>query len=214
MKTFHIIIYGCQMNYSDSARIKAVLSNCGFSYIDNKEQADIVILDTCSVRQKSEDKVWGQLTELRPEQKVWLTWCMIWHNLNLKKTWTTKSKKMTMGNFVDSVQSSEPMIVGLEEMEKDSALQKVVKAFKLWNSDAPDDILYVNHAFNPLFKKMNKQFPNVELFFRINDLGFLPYAMRKLGYDIDPLVDIVNEYTWIIPQYQFQHDVLSFVLIV
>ena len=58
MKTFHIIIYGCQMNYSDSARIKAVLSNCGRAHVDNKEDADIVILDTCSVRQKSEDKVW------------------------------------------------------------------------------------------------------------------------------------------------------------
>jgi tRNA-2-methylthio-N6-dimethylallyladenosine synthase len=57
MKTFHIIIYGCQMNYSDAARIKAVLTNCGRVHVDNKEQADVVILDTCSVRQKSEDKV-------------------------------------------------------------------------------------------------------------------------------------------------------------
>ena len=61
---FHVIIYGCQMNYSDSARIKAVLINCGRSYVETKEEADIVILDTCSVRQKSEDKVWGMLKEL------------------------------------------------------------------------------------------------------------------------------------------------------
>ncbi|USN55252.1 MAG: hypothetical protein H6765_01255 [Candidatus Peribacteria bacterium] len=46
------------MNYSDAARIKAVLTNCGRAHVDNKEQADVVILDTCSVRQKSEDKVW------------------------------------------------------------------------------------------------------------------------------------------------------------
>ncbi len=187
------------MNYSDSARIKAVLSNSWMAYVDNKEQADIVILDTCSVRQKSEDKVWGQLKELRSDQKIWLTWCMIGHNLNLKKTGTTKSKKMTMGNFVDSVSSSEPMIVWLESLQEDSALQKVVKAFKTWKSDAPDNILYVNHAFDPLFRKMNAQFPNVELFFRINDLWLLPYALKKLWYEVNPHVDIVNEYTGIIP---------------
>jgi tRNA-2-methylthio-N6-dimethylallyladenosine synthase len=45
------------MNYSDAARVKAVLTNCGWKHIDNKEDADVVILDTCSVRQKSEDKV-------------------------------------------------------------------------------------------------------------------------------------------------------------
>ena len=57
MKSFHIVILGCQMNYSDSARIKAILVNAGFSYTDKREEADIVIFDTCSVRQKSEDKV-------------------------------------------------------------------------------------------------------------------------------------------------------------
>lgn len=54
---FHIIVFGCQMNYADSARIKAVLTNSGHTYVENIESADIVIFDTCSVRQKSEDKV-------------------------------------------------------------------------------------------------------------------------------------------------------------
>ena len=56
-KTFHVIVYGCQMNYSDSARIKAVLQNCGRVHVDNETEADVVIIDTCSVRQKSEDKI-------------------------------------------------------------------------------------------------------------------------------------------------------------
>ena len=78
---FHILIFGCQMNYSDSARIKAVLTNCGFSYADTIEDADIVIFDTCSVRQKSEDKVFGKLLEIPKDKKIWLTGCMIQHNL-------------------------------------------------------------------------------------------------------------------------------------
>ena len=45
------------MNYADSVRIKSVLSNCGFKFVDNENEADILIFDTCSVRQKAEDKV-------------------------------------------------------------------------------------------------------------------------------------------------------------
>ena len=55
---FHLVIFGCQMNYSDAARIRAVLMNCGRVHVDERNDADIVIIDTCSVRQKSEDKVW------------------------------------------------------------------------------------------------------------------------------------------------------------
>jgi tRNA-2-methylthio-N6-dimethylallyladenosine synthase len=73
MQTFHIVILGCQMNYADSARIKAILHHCGFTYTDNINQANIVIFDTCSVRQKSEDKITGKLQDLRPDQKVRIT---------------------------------------------------------------------------------------------------------------------------------------------
>jgi tRNA-2-methylthio-N6-dimethylallyladenosine synthase len=45
------------MNYADSVRIKSVLMNCGFDYVDNYDEADILIFDTCSVRQKAEDKI-------------------------------------------------------------------------------------------------------------------------------------------------------------
>ena len=59
---FHVITLGCQMNYSDTARIKSVLKNCGFDPVETIAEADIVIFDTCSVRQKSEDKVTGKLS--------------------------------------------------------------------------------------------------------------------------------------------------------
>ena len=45
------------MNYADSVRIKSVLTNCGFKYVDNEVDAAILIFDTCSVRQKAEDKI-------------------------------------------------------------------------------------------------------------------------------------------------------------
>ena len=105
---------------------------------------------------------------------------MIQHNLNLKKTRNTKSKKYTLGNFVGDVATKEPHIVGLQEMKMDEKLKHIVKQFALRESDKTDELLYINHAFNPLFKQMQNKFPNVELFFRINDLGFLPYVLRKL----------------------------------
>ena len=63
---YHVVVYGCQMNYSDAARIKAVLNNGGREYVEEMKEADIVIIDTCSVRQKSEDKVWGLIKTLTP----------------------------------------------------------------------------------------------------------------------------------------------------
>ena len=54
-------------------------------YVSDIQEAEIVIFDTCSVRQKSEDKVTGKLQEIDPKQKVWITGCMIQHNLRNAK---------------------------------------------------------------------------------------------------------------------------------
>jgi tRNA-2-methylthio-N6-dimethylallyladenosine synthase len=186
---FHLVIFGCQMNYSDAARIRAVLMNCGRTPVEDREAADVVIIDTCSVRQKSEDKVRGLLKEVRADQKIRCTGCMIWHNLNLKKAKATTSKKYTTGNFLGNVESNEPTIVGLEPLSDE--IRKTLSP--------SDEILYVNHSFDPLWRTMWESFPNTELFFRINDLGFLPFVMRKLWYEVSPDIDVVNEYTWIIP---------------
>lgn len=188
------------MNYSDAARIKAVLTHCGWAHVDDIAQADIVILDTCSVRQKSEDKVWWQLKEMLPHQKVWLTGCMIQHNLNLKKAQTTKSKKYPKGNFLHSLTTTDPIVVGLSSLEDDVELKKVAKAFALTADDQTQNLLYINHAFDPLFRQMQAAFPNVELFFRINDTWFLPLMMKRLSYEVTYESELTNEYLGIIPQ--------------
>jgi len=60
-KKYYIKTYGCQMNVHDSEEIKALLENIGFSEIDNMEDADLVILNTCAVRENAHDKVFGFL---------------------------------------------------------------------------------------------------------------------------------------------------------
>jgi len=73
------------MNYADASRIKAILLNAGWEYVESIETADIVIIDTCSVRQKSEDKVTGKLKEIQSDKKIRITGCMIQHNFKNAK---------------------------------------------------------------------------------------------------------------------------------
>jgi len=65
-KTFHIVTYGCQMNVSDSERIEALLRDAGMQRAPRLEGADLVLFNTCSVRQKPEDRVYGNLGHMKP----------------------------------------------------------------------------------------------------------------------------------------------------
>ncbi len=179
------------MNYSDAARIKAILINSGHEYVPTIQEADTVIIDTCSVRQKSEDKVTGKMKEIPEDKKIWITGCMIQHNMkNSKISKALKGKKAfhTAGNFVGNVTTTTPKIVGrnnsdLKEIQKDDA----------------QNMVYVNHVYNPMFYNLRKTYENLELFFRIDDTGFLPMMMEYLWYEVNPDVEIINEYTGIIP---------------
>jgi tRNA-2-methylthio-N6-dimethylallyladenosine synthase len=82
-KHFHIWTIGCQMNEADSAKISATLQEAGYTATSDEQAADIVILNSCVVRQAAEDKVAGKLNSLirlkreRPAVSVVLTGCMV-----------------------------------------------------------------------------------------------------------------------------------------
>jgi tRNA-2-methylthio-N6-dimethylallyladenosine synthase len=82
-KQFHVWTIGCQMNEADSAKIAATLQEAGYSATSDEHAADIVILNSCVVRQAAEDKVAGKLNSLirlkreRPDVAVVLTGCMV-----------------------------------------------------------------------------------------------------------------------------------------
>ena len=79
---YHLITLGCQMNKNDSERIDAILAGVGFSATENREEADLILVNTCSVRQSAEDRVFGFLREFealrekRPELIVGVTGCL------------------------------------------------------------------------------------------------------------------------------------------
>jgi tRNA-2-methylthio-N6-dimethylallyladenosine synthase len=64
-KKFYIESYGCQMNFSDSEIVASILQNEGFGATRNYEQADLILLNTCSIREKAEQTVRKRLTEFR-----------------------------------------------------------------------------------------------------------------------------------------------------
>ncbi len=65
-KAFYLETFGCQMNVVDSEQIAALLNDIGYSQVDSAEQADLVLLNTCSVRDKAERKVYGHLGRFKP----------------------------------------------------------------------------------------------------------------------------------------------------
>ena len=65
-RRYHIWTIGCQMNEADSAHVAASLEALGYQPTAQAEQADVIVLNTCVVRQSAEDKAIGHLQMLKP----------------------------------------------------------------------------------------------------------------------------------------------------
>ena len=80
--TYSVKTYGCQMNEHDSENIKAILESMSFTELDDYEKADLVILNTCAIRENAHNKVFGllgrlkHLKEERPSLMVGFCGCM------------------------------------------------------------------------------------------------------------------------------------------
>lgn len=91
---FHLVTYGCQMNKNDSERIAGLLSGLGFVPTEEERDADLILLNTCSVRQSAEERVYGKmedfirLKEENPRLIVAVTGCMAGRD----KSWEFKKK--------------------------------------------------------------------------------------------------------------------------
>ncbi len=81
-KKYFIRTYGCQMNVHDSEEIKGILENLGFKETTKVEDSDIVVLNTCAIRENAHDKVFGFLGRLKhlkkekPELIICIGGCM------------------------------------------------------------------------------------------------------------------------------------------
>ena len=81
-KTYFLRTYGCQMNEHDSENIKAILESMGYKEIDIMEKADVILLNTCAIRENAHNKVFGylgrikHLKEERPDIVAIICGCM------------------------------------------------------------------------------------------------------------------------------------------
>lgn len=81
-KTYHIITYGCQMNVHDSENISAIMEDLGYTKNEDMDKSDVIILNTCAIRENAHNKVTGMLgrikhlKETRPEIITMLCGCM------------------------------------------------------------------------------------------------------------------------------------------
>ncbi len=64
-KKMYIGVYGCQMNLSDAERMEGLLQTIGYQKTDVIEEADLILLNTCCVRETAEDKVYGKIGEIK-----------------------------------------------------------------------------------------------------------------------------------------------------
>jgi len=123
-KKYCIQTFGCQMNYADSEKIHMLLAQAGLARVDDWSEADIVIFNTCSVRQKWEDRVFGFIEEAqRLSEKtgrkilVGLTGCMTRKTGLNKKYYDYQWRKNT----------TKIELLGLEKVQNDT--------ISLFNSD-------------------------------------------------------------------------------
>jgi tRNA-2-methylthio-N6-dimethylallyladenosine synthase len=78
--------YGCQMNIADSQMVTAILHRAGFVTTNDAAAADVILLNTCAIREHAEERVLGRLSDLarlkdaRPGRRLGLLGCMAQHN--------------------------------------------------------------------------------------------------------------------------------------
>lgn len=67
---YNIVTFGCQMNVHESEKIAGMLENMGYEYTDSKQQADIIVFNTCAIREGAEDRALGNIGNLKKMKKA------------------------------------------------------------------------------------------------------------------------------------------------
>ena len=68
-RKLYVETYGCQMNVGDSEIVVSVMQQEGYVYTERAEEADVILINTCSIRDNAEQRIWGRLAEMRGLKK-------------------------------------------------------------------------------------------------------------------------------------------------
>jgi tRNA-2-methylthio-N6-dimethylallyladenosine synthase len=120
-KKFYIESYGCQMNFSDSEIVASILAQEGFSATRNMEIADLILINTCSIREKAEDtvrkrlRIFDKLKAQKPEMLVGVLGCMA---ERLKAKFLDQEKLVDIVVGPDAYRDLPKLIAGAEDGDK------------------------------------------------------------------------------------------------
>ncbi len=140
---YKVLTWGCQMNEEDSEQMSLYLEEMGYAPVDDVATADVVLLNTCSVRQKPEDKVYSKLGELRemklarPEMIIGVCGCMAQvESVQIKKRAPFVDLVVGTGNI-----AAIPNLINGAKIRKKSAVpqnpRKLVRGAGLTSLDLP-----------------------------------------------------------------------------
>ena len=117
-KKFYIESYGCQMNFSDSEIVASVLADSGFSSTRNMEESDLILINTCSIREKAEDtvrrrlRIFNKVKKQKPELIVGVLGCMA---ERLKKKFLEEEQLVDIVVGPDAYRDLPGLVAGAEE---------------------------------------------------------------------------------------------------
>jgi tRNA-2-methylthio-N6-dimethylallyladenosine synthase len=120
-RKFYIESYGCQMNFSDSEIVASILGKSGFSATRNLEQADLILINTCSIREKAEEtvrkrlRVFAKVKDRRPGTLVGVLGCMA---ERLKAKFLEEEKLVDIVVGPDAYRDLPKLVAGAEEGDR------------------------------------------------------------------------------------------------
>lgn len=201
---YHITTYGCQMNTSDSERVATVLERLGYEKSATEEEADMIVLNTCSVKQKAEDKVLGlrhklaRLHENNPQLRVAITGCMV------RDTSTAKEKELrddlTQVRSERKKHNYDVLLNRMPELDIAFRIEDVAKLPKLIQEVSPDinfDDQLDEGTLENYFKIAPKKASNFSVFVPIQTgcdkfctYCIVPYSRgREYSRDFDAIME-------------------------
>ncbi|NLB73019.1 MAG: radical SAM protein, partial [Firmicutes bacterium] len=135
MRKYHVHTFGCQMNEHDSEIIRGVLEQRGFQATDSPDNADIIIFNTCCVRENPERKVYGRVAELKrlkmenPDLIIGIAGCMVQQPGEVERI----AKRLPHVDLIFGTMNIHELPELLDQVEAG------YKAYRIWEGDVERD---------------------------------------------------------------------------
>ena len=137
-KKVKILTYGCQMNFSDAERMTGELARIGYEETEDMNEADLIMINTCAVRETAEDKVYGKIGEIKglkrqnPNLILGITGCMA------QKEGEKLIKRAPHIDFVLGTNKIQQVVATVQALENEEARHIVDTAIN--EAEMPEDM--------------------------------------------------------------------------